>query len=73
MINLDGELFSEALGYASNIISFTGATANDILGILNLSKEMETYKTYSNFLTTIYENKDVSFEMRLAAYSLLNE
>ena len=73
VINLDGELFSEALGYASNIISFTGATANDILGILNLSKEMETYKTYSNFLTTIYENKDVSFEMRLAAYSLLNE
>ena len=72
-IYLNGEPFAEALGYASDFISFAGATADDILGILNLSNEIETYEKYRDFLTTIYECKDVSFEMRLAAYSLLDE
>lgn len=72
-IYLNGEPFAEALGYASGFISFAGATTDDILGILNLSNEIETYEKYRDFLTTIYECKDVSFEMRLAAYSLLDE
>lgn len=72
-IYLSGDPFAEALSYASNFLSLAGATADDLLGILNISNEIETYIKYKKFLTTIYQCKDVSFEMRLAAYSLLDE
>lgn len=72
-VYLDGKQFSEALGYASSILKFTGATVDDVLEIMNLSNEIEVYKKYSNFLTTIYQCKDVSIEMRMAAWSLLDD
>lgn len=72
-VYLDGEAFSNALNYASSILKCVGATTDDILGIMNLSNEIAVYEKYKGFLTTICNHVEVSFEMRLAAYSLLNE
>lgn len=72
-VYLDGEQFSKALGYSASIISFAGATTEDIVDLINLNTDIEIYKKHEKFLTTIYNNTDISFEMRLAAYMLLDE
>lgn len=75
ILNIDifSENFGKALGSASNILSFAGATVDDIVSLAKLDSDIEIYKQYNKFLTTIYSNTDVSFEMRLAAYQLLDE
>ena len=72
-IYLDGKNFSKALGYSASILEFVGATADDIIDIVNLNNDIETYKKYEHFLTTIYTTPDMSWEMRLAAYQLLDD
>ena len=72
-VYLDASNFKEALDTSANIISFAGATTEDIVAMVNLNNDIETYKKYSKFLTYIYNNKDLSFEMRLAAYQILDD
>lgn len=72
-IYLDGDKFGKALGYASNIISIASTTVDDIVTMMKLQENIELYQNNKNFLTTIYENTDVSYEMRIAAKSLLND
>ncbi len=72
-VDIFSENFGKALKSSSNILSFAGATVDDIVAIAKLDSDIEIYKQYSKFLTTIYSNPDISFEMRLAAYQLLDE
>ena len=72
-ICVEGDQFAKALGYAASVLEFAGATVDDILALMNLSNEIALYEQYSDFLTTVYQSKDISFEMRYAAYSLLDE
>lgn len=69
-VYFDGELFSKALGKAGKILKFGGALAEDITAVINLQNDLEKYNKNSRFLQNIYQNKDVSFEMRLAAYRI---
>ncbi len=72
-VYLDGENFSDALSTSASIISFAGATADDIAEMIKMNDNIETYKKNKKFLTYIYSNKDVSAEMRIAAYQLLDD
>ncbi|MCD8089835.1 MAG: leucine-rich repeat protein [Clostridiales bacterium] len=72
-VYFDGTTFSKALGYSSKILEFAGTTASDIIDIINLSNDIETYQNYEKFLTTIANNTSVSFAMRVAAYDLLDD
>ena len=69
-VYFDGELFSKALGKSAKILKFGGALAEDITAVINLESDLEKYNKNSRFLQNIYQNKDVSFEMRLAAYRI---
>ena len=69
-VYFDGELFSKALGKSVKILKFGGALAEDITAVINLESDLEKYNKNSRFLQNIYQNKDVSFEMRLAAYRI---
>lgn len=64
------ELFSKALGKSAKILKFGGALAEDITAVINLESDLEKYNKNSRFLQNIYQNKDVSFEMRLAHIEL---
>ena len=69
----NGKKFTEALGTAVDTIEFVNATTNDIIQIINLDKEIEKYKYYSDFLSGVANSSYVSDDMRMAASSLLDE
>ncbi len=69
----DGDNFSKAFEKSAKILSFAGATADDILGLINLNNDIETYMEYKDFLSTIYQTKEFSFDMRVAACQLLDD
>lgn len=70
---LGTEGLSKCLNYASPIISFSASTAQDIVDIMNLEKDIQNYLEYDNFLVNIYTNNDISTDMRVAAYQLHDE
>jgi hypothetical protein len=70
---LGADAISEVMGYAAPIITVTSATVEDVIDIMNLETNIEKYKEYEYFLTEIYNNNDVSKEMRIAAYQLLDD
>lgn len=72
-LQLNGRKISEALGYSAAIISFAGATTDNILGILNLEQEIAKYTYFKDFLTEIASCMYASGEMRMAANSLLGD
>lgn len=72
-IYIEGDQFAKALGYSTSILSFASATADDIYSMINLNHEIEKYTQYSNFLTTIMNCEYASDDMRLAAFSLLDD
>ena len=69
----DIEILSKSMGYAMPILSFAGATVSDVVDIINLETDMQLYESNRRFLNTIYEDTNVSWEMRYAAYLLLEE
>ena len=64
---------SKALGYASSTISFASATANDIMALINLEDEVRLYQQNIYFLQTIADSDIASYDMKLAAMSLLDD
>ena len=52
---------------------FIVSTTDDLIQLANLSHDIEKYERYSEFLQTIVNEKDISFEMRVAAQSLLDD
>ena len=53
-IYLDGDRFSEALGYSVSVVEFLGATTDNIIQMVNLDKEIAKYEYYKEFLLGIY-------------------
>ena len=72
-LQLNGRKISEALGYSAAIISFVGASADNILSILNMEQEIAKYTYFKDFLTEIASCRYASGEMRMAANSLLGD
>ena len=64
---------SKALGYASTTVSFASATSNDVLALMNLEKDVRLYQDNMYFLQTIVDSPYASYDMQLAAESLLDD
>jgi len=72
-LSFKSEKFADALGTATDILSFVSSTSEDIIGIINMEEQIELYTKYSDFLKTIYLNPNVAVEMRLAAKHLYDD
>lgn len=72
-IYLSSDSISTALGYSGTVISFAGATADDIMTLLNLSNEIKIYQNYSEFLIIVANSKTISSDMRNAAKQMLDD
>lgn len=73
LLYFKSENFKKALGDASGVVSFVADSVNGIVTLINMENQMDLYEQYSYFLTSIFENKDVSGEMRMAAEQLYDE
>ena len=72
-VTLNTPAISKALGYGTSAVSFASATANDIYELINLESEIQAYQDNINFLNTIASSKLTSYDMKLAAQSLLDD
>ncbi len=72
-LKLKGGDFSMVINDVPDILTFTLNTAEDLVAIANMKEQIEIYSQYSNFLKAIYQNTDVTGEMRIAAKKLYDE
>ena len=62
-----------AMGYVGDIFKVSNATVDSIATMMNMSANLELYATYENFLLDIYNETELPWEMRIAAYKLQKE
>lgn len=72
-VMFDGEKLSKALGYSAKVISFADATVGDIVAMINLDRDIETYGRYLRFLQHVQSDEALSPELRSAADAIIDE
>lgn len=73
VLRVASDYIGEALEYAGPFIEIIGATAQDIVDLINMNRQIDIYKNNKKFLLTIYNSREISTDMRLAAWYLLDD
>lgn len=65
--------FSKAMGIACKGITIANLVVTDVIDLIELDSKLAIYEQYRTFLTDVFLNLDLPFEMRWAASQILDE